>query len=77
MSPSLAHKLDPARFPNMSLELAAILGVILERQYRPISRVPLDGKVAVLVEKKPAKLPASRDGVNRLDKIIFFLGRLL
>lgn len=33
MLPSLNRKRDPARFPNMSLQMAAILGFILERQY--------------------------------------------
>lgn len=31
--PSLRRKLDPARFPNMSLEFAAVLGFVLERAY--------------------------------------------
>ena len=29
----LYDKLDPARFPNMSLQMAAILGFVLERAY--------------------------------------------
>ena len=29
----LCDKLDPARFPNMSLQMAAILGFVLERDY--------------------------------------------
>lgn len=29
----LYGKLDPKRFPNMSLQMAAILGFVLERQY--------------------------------------------
>jgi hypothetical protein len=34
---ALHQKLHPARFPNMSLQMAAILGFVLERDYtRPV-----------------------------------------
>ncbi len=33
MDNSLHRKLDPQRFPNMSLQMAAILGFVLEREY--------------------------------------------
>lgn len=33
MTMDLRSKLDPARFPNMSLQMAAILGFVLERDY--------------------------------------------
>ena len=33
ITPHLCAKLDPARFPNMSLQMAAILGFVLERDY--------------------------------------------
>jgi len=33
MDASLLRKLDPRHFPNMSLPMAAILGLVLERQF--------------------------------------------
>ena len=33
MDAGLLRKLDPQRFPNMSLPMAAILGFVLEREY--------------------------------------------
>ena len=33
MDTSLYRKLDPARFPNMSLQMAAILGFVLDREF--------------------------------------------
>ena len=33
MDIDLSDKLDPARFPNMSLQMAAILGFLFEREY--------------------------------------------
>lgn len=33
MTMDLRSKLDPARFPNMSVRLAAVLGFVLEREY--------------------------------------------
>lgn len=33
MDNHLQRKLDPARFPNMSLQMAAIVGFLFEREY--------------------------------------------
>lgn len=57
---TLHHKLAPTRFPNMSLQLAAILGFILERQYTTPALAELvvtpDGHLLARPEGEPGPL---------------------
>ncbi|WP_295390871.1 hypothetical protein [uncultured Thiodictyon sp.] len=57
---TLHDRLAPSRFPNMSLQLAAILGFVLERQYTTPALAELvvtpDGHVLARPEGEPGPL---------------------
>jgi hypothetical protein len=50
MTPSLHAKLNPERFPNMSPQMAAIMGYLLDREYTTpaLAEINVTADVAVL-----------------------------
>ncbi|AUB80316.1 hypothetical protein [Candidatus Thiodictyon syntrophicum] len=60
MTITLPDKLSPTRFPNMSLQLAAILGFVLERQFTTPALAELvvtpDGHVLARPKGEPGPL---------------------
>jgi hypothetical protein len=60
MDNSLHRKLDPQRFPNMSLQMAAILGFVLEREYT----TPTLADVQVTPDGHVLGWPVEQEGVG-------------
>lgn len=60
MTMDLYGKLAPQRFPNMSLQMAAILGFVLEREYT----TPALADVQVTPDGHVLVWPAEQDGVG-------------
>jgi hypothetical protein len=60
MDASLLRKLDPQRFPNMSLPMAAILGFVLEREYT----TPSLADVQVTPDGHVLGWPAEPEGIG-------------
>ena len=60
MDNGLHRKLDPARFPNMSLQMAAILGFVLECEYT----TPTLADVQVTPDGHVLGWPAEQEGVG-------------
>jgi hypothetical protein len=60
MDASLLRKLDPQRFPNMSLPMAAILGFVLERQFT----TPVLADVQVTPDGHVLGWPSEEEGVG-------------
>ncbi|MBK5938340.1 hypothetical protein [Halochromatium roseum] len=57
---NLLRKLDPPRFPNMSLPMAAILGFVLERQFT----TPALADVQLTPDGHVLGWPAEEEGVG-------------
>ncbi len=60
MDNSLHRKLDPQRFPNMSLQMAAILGFVLGREYT----TPTLADVQVTPDGHVLGWPVEQEGVG-------------
>ena len=60
MDADLLRKLDPQRFPNMSLPMAAILGFVLERQFT----TPVLADVQVTPDGHVLGWPTEEEGIG-------------
>jgi hypothetical protein len=56
----LCDKLDPARFPNMSVQLAAVLGFVMEREYT----TPSLADIKVTPDGHVLAWPSEGDGIG-------------
>ena len=60
MMDTLQNKLDPARFPNMSVEFAAMVGYLLDRQFTE----PVLAELSVTADGHVTGAPAAGDGIG-------------
>ena len=63
MTDMLQNKLDPARFPNMSVEFAAMVGYLLDRKFTD----PVLAELSVTADGHVTGTPAAGDGIGHAD----------
>ena len=63
----LCDKLDPARFPNMSVQLAAVLGFVLKGEYT----TPSLADIKVTPDGHVLAWPSEGDGIGHSAQLGF------